>query len=230
MGFYTPVDDKLRIEFEGELESKQVVLLGSPSAKRINDLKLSVLNSLRDDPNARVSILYAVLRGEEWVSPSLLAVVESAREKYDSSTIEVHPFRNPQDVQGVVELLNGLGLLQEKDAVLPAQVEKYLGGREVLFVRSTMHSGLDSTLQRASINCGSSREKFEELIIPPGKNSNLNGELSAKASGSKILLYVWKGLRTLKPETKRKFSHSIEADSSAKVIALLKKELRNVKL
>jgi hypothetical protein len=228
MGFYSPVEDKLKLDFGDEVVAERLVLLGSPSARRLNDLKLRLFNSLLKVPKARVIILYSLLRGEDWVTESVDAVAASAREKFGHCTIEIHPFSNPQNANGVIQLLNACGLSAAAAEITPEQVKKYLADRKVLFVRSDIDTGLNLILQRANIDCGECRSAFQEVVIKPGKNSNLNGDLAAKGNSATILLYVWKRLRTLKSETKQKYSHAIEGDSSAKVIALLRKELERV--
>jgi hypothetical protein len=225
MGFYSRVDDKLLAMFPDEIKSGHLVLVGSPSAKRMQELKMRVTSVLSQNPDKRVMILFAMIRGEDWVEARVQELVTTARGKFADCTIDCRTFENAQDDASVLLVLNEIGLASSQDDIDAERLAAYLAGRTILFVRSPNDTSLDTALERAGIVCGDLRDRFEERIIDPGKNSNLNGDLSDSADKSKILLYVWKRLRTLKSETKRKYAHAIEGDSSAKVIAILRKEL-----
>jgi hypothetical protein len=225
MGFYSRVDDKLLAMFPDEIKSGHLVLVGSPSGKRMQELKMRVTSALSQNTDKRVMILFAKIRGEDWVEARVQELVTTTQGKFAGCTIDCRAFENALDDADVMVILEQIGLASNQNEIGAEKLEAYLAGRTILFVRSPNDTALDAALERAGIVSGALRSCFEERIIDPGKNSNLNGDLSDCANKSKILLYVWKRLRTLKSDTKRKFAHAIEGDSSAKVIGLLRKEL-----
>lgn len=192
MGFYSRVDEKLLSMCSEEIESGYLVLLGSPSAKRMRELKMRVTTTLSQSADKRVVILFALLRGEDWVDAGVRNLVSTCQDRFVDCTIDCQSFKNAQDDAGILAVLDEIGLAAKHNNIGAEELEHYLAGRTILFVRSPNDTPLDTALERAGIVCGALRDRFEERVIGTGRNSNLNGDLSSCADKSKILLYVWK--------------------------------------
>lgn len=114
-------------------------------------------------------------------------------------------------------------LLPEPSEITVELSRSRLSGQKVLCVVVDGHTGFLKSLCRAGFPQCLWDEFFEEMVLPPGKNSNLMEMLYHKADGFAHLLYAWTGLRTLPSKVKNRYvGKAFEAPTAKDVVNLFK--------
>ena len=214
--------------YSAQLGAGTLVFIRQISGKPIPDLQ--DFNSRFSDLAPRcasIKVLLAVLHNYAWVEEKVSAVIERIRQRHPDVNIELSAPPRPEAGVGVVaELIQEIEEfgLPEPEAVTIQILERVLGSTKVLCMCLDGKSGFGEALARANFPPESIGRFFVERCIGPGRNSNLMNIVSQEARHCEHFLYAWDGLRTLKPDVKRKFSgKAYEAQTAAKVIEIFRK-------
>jgi len=226
LGFYNPVESALRAEFGAELSRGCLVWLGQQSRNRpfnLNEFRGRLRQTLNDSTCDPILVLLAEVRGQEWVKPSVEGIVSSSESTGSQPRVVISTLKNAQESQSVVTLLKEFGLEARNDAITGVMLSTFLGGATVLCVRAMWQPNFADAFRRARIPADLCGEQFIERTIHSGQNPNLIRELCEAACQYGVLLYAWKGLRTMPADAKRRFAKGVfEAETPAKVVALFK--------
>lgn len=228
VGFYDTVRPKLEEKYSAQLAAGTLVFIRQISGKPIPDLH--DFNSRFSDivPRcASVKVLLAVLNNYEWVEQKVSEVIGRISQRHPQ--VQIHLSAPPRVEAGVgiapelIGEIEDFGLA-EPEAITTQIMERVLGPSQVLCMCLEGKSSFAEALARANFPADSIERFFIERPVEPGRNSNLMNMISQEAKHCGRLLYAWEGLRTLKPDVKRKFSgKAYEAQTPAKVIELFRK-------
>ena len=228
VGFYDTVRDALEKKYSSQLGAGTLVFIRQASGKPIPDLQ--DFNSRFSDLAPKcdsVRVLLAVLHNYGWVAEKVSAVIERIRERYPHVKIELSAPPRVEVGVGVteelVEEIEEFGL-PAPETITQKMLEQVLGNTQVLCMCLEGKTGFAEALERANFPPECITRFFVERPIGPGRHSNLMNIVSQEARRCEHFLYAWDGLRTLKPDVKRKFSgKAYEAQTSVKVIEIFRK-------
>jgi hypothetical protein len=228
VGFYDAVRVALEKSYSAQLGAGTLVFVRQISGKPIPDLQ--DFNSRFSDlvPKCTsIKVLLAILRNYEWVEEKVCAVIERMRQRHPDVKIELSaPPRAEAGVGVAPELIKEIEEfgLPEPEAITIQILEEVLGTTHVLCMCLEGKAGFSEALVRANFPPESTGRFFTLRGVSPGRNSNLMNIASQEAKHCEHLLYAWDGLRTLKPDVKRKFSgKAYEAQTAAKVIEIFRR-------
>ena len=169
-----------------------------------------------------ILILLAMLKGKEWVEPSVQGIVARAKETNPELSYELLTFRNAGDRKGVLQALDSFGL-PPSTLIGCGKVRSKVPEGKVLCVSLEGKTSIIDALGRAGFTAEAVQAHFYEERIDGARNSGLMEQLASRPAQYKHLLYAWEGLRTLKPEVGRKFTTCYEAPNAAKLVQIFKK-------
>lgn len=146
VGFFDPIESTLRAEFSSELEDGALIWIRGRGVRRPLNLEsfkgpfCQVLADGTDDP---ILLLYARLRGFDYVEYSLKAIIDSnsAGRQVDFLGIE-----DLQDSERLIRELTQFGLSVRTEIVTETMLCKLLGGSKVLCVRAERQANFKKTL------------------------------------------------------------------------------------
>jgi hypothetical protein len=103
-GFFTPTLDKVRVAAARFVEEGSLVLIEQRSDRQldINTLKSSLFDKLTNGCE-HVRICTFVFRKQEHVLLAVRGIVEAARARFPRATIQLKPFSNAQDADGLIK-------------------------------------------------------------------------------------------------------------------------------
>jgi hypothetical protein len=223
VGFFSPVEDALKVEFQPELDSGALVFLGKSSPQQAFDIhkfksKFFHLCSTNDpDP---ILVIAAEVRGLEWAIQSLIGIVDSGRLR--GREIVLQFFANAQDANRVVDALLEFQLRHAPgDAnVSEATLRNHGNGKRVFCVRSQGQAGFEEVLRRAGFQFARFEEHFVELDLAYGPN--VARTVATHAPHHDTLLYAWGELKYMQPADKRKWKAVHQGQTPAAAAARFK--------
>lgn len=230
VGFYDTVRGALEKKYSSQLGAGTLVFIRQASGKPIPDLQDFNSRFSHIAPKCdSVMVLLAILQNYGWVADKVAALIHRVGERHPHVKIELSaPPRLEVGVGAAEELIKEIEEfgLPAPETITLQMLEQILGNTQVLCMSLEGKAGFAEALERANFPHECITRFFIERPIGPGRNSNLMNIVSQEARRCAHFLYAWDGLRTLKPDVKRKFSgKAYEAQTSAKVIEIFRKWL-----
>lgn len=227
VGFFEPVKKTLS-DFRDQIEGGSLVWI--PQKYWCGEADLNKFSShFYDRLHAgatEILVLLAVLRKKEWVEYHIQSMIEKGRQRSPKATIELIVERNAQNAGFVLEKISAFGLASVGE-ISTELLRTRLATGKVLCVHEDGRTGFKDALRRAGFPEETWEEFFCELTVSAGKNSNLIKVLKQRASQFSHLLYAWKGLRSLPPNIKQRYTGAAcEAETTTMAVALFKKWLK----
>lgn len=222
-GFFDFVEDAVRQDFGSSVDRGEIVVVGLGRVDPRRGMNLDLFKrALGQVLGGGCSDLLVVLgRSTDWLEESALAILVDYG---DQCRIEFEARDDLRDAKPIIKRLTDFGLSEALGDAESVLLSEQLAGQRLFCVRAANQPTFERTLKRMGFKFDP--EQFVEEAVPTSKNSNLVQSLTPKAEHFDWLLYAWAGLRTLPADVKRKFRcGALEADSPAKVVAMLKRTL-----
>jgi len=205
-GFFSPVEETLKDEFECELASRALVVVGKPALKvpfDVHKFKSQFFQAASLDDRDPILVIATSIRGEEWVRAALEGIVESGRSRGREILLKFLP--DTQDPAPIVEALDEFELTSSaKDmAVTEAMLTTYRQGHRILCVRGGNQAGFADALTRAQVQFANFDDHFLEVTLSYGPN--VIETLVKYSRNHSCLLYAWGELKYLQPRAKKKW-------------------------
>lgn len=223
VGFFSPVEKALSVEFKKELDSRVLVFLGKPSphqpfnfhAFKSHFFQAASLN----DPDP-ILVIAADMRGLDWVRNSLEGIVGSGRSR--GREVQLLFFADAQDADPVVDALHEFQLsgVPEDRVVSESMLMAYTKGQKIVCVRGQNQSSFEDALRRANFQFGRFEDHFLEIDLAYGPN--VGETVTGYSKRHACLIYAWGELRYLQPATKRKWADPHEGKTPASAVARFK--------
>ena len=230
LGFFKPVHDDLHDNYQDLVNHQNLISL--PRQRRADLQSIpgkfkSRLFQLLDGEAKEVLVVLALPRDASWIKHVVEATIEDAKSCFPTARVQLRTSTDARAIERVIDELVHFGI-ETQNTIPRSELEKKLGRRRVLFIWRQGSTPPSVALHRCGFTESDIRNFFEELAIPPGRNSNLIRLLANKAQQHDHLLYAWRGLRTLPPEVKRRFKAiAIEASDTTKVSNMFVRWLRD---
>jgi hypothetical protein len=225
VGFYDPVHSELERTHKQHLELGEIVWV--PQVRRGGGADLVRLASLLFQKLAegqdKVHVILGRRSGEEWMDASMEAMATQVRERFPNAALSYSLTKRLGESRLVIDEIAMFGL-SAINAIGLNRLTERLSGNKVLCVRLRGRSNFQDALRRAGFCEESWEEVFVQETIDPGRHSSMMGDFEGWSNSYKFLLYAWDGLRTLKPEVKKRFSgKAYEAPTPTRVIEPFKR-------
>lgn len=201
------------VDFAESVRSKRLIYMGPPTAAQLDRIKTSVGQGFHDGGLESVLVLCAVPRNQGWLKVSIEGMMEPFGSKAKVKFLE-----DALDFDTVKQCLDDYGVTGNPSDVVENELREYLAGRRVLCIRSRQQSSFLKTLRRAGIQFSRFEEFFEELVVDPGQNSNLNQTIESHSGRCEVLLYAYGSLRTISASVKKRFKPAYEKETTARVV------------
>lgn len=226
MGFYGNVENQLRGRYGAGFDRGWLVWIPMVAHNRPNMgiFKQALHVVLGDRTSDPVHVLLGTARGEEWIQDAVTGIIESMEGAKWDKRVSLSTFANLQDADPLIRKLEDCAFCTDDQPTITETVlANYLGDSSVLCVRALWQPSFRDAFERAGVPAGVFARHCTEDAVPQARNPNLIRHLNTASAQFHFLLYAWSGLRTLPPETKRRYRRgAFEGPTPAKVTALFK--------
>jgi hypothetical protein len=226
VGFFSPVEKALRVEFEKEFDSGVLVFLGTASPRHtfnFHKFKSQFFQAASlSDPDP-VLVIAADMRGLDWVKKDLSGIVEAGRER--GKDVQLVFFADAQAAAPVADALREFGLSgsPEDRAVSAPMLLKHTKGEIVLCVRGEQQPTFEDALRRANFRFARFEDHFREIALPYGPN--VGKILSENSKRCGYLLYAWGELKYMQPSVTARWKAHQQGDTPAAAVVRFKQAI-----
>jgi hypothetical protein len=196
-GFFTPVLNKLKHKFAGQIESRNLIWIqqfGPDGGVNIKEFRENFNDRLA--AGARdVLVLIAALRGKEYTLYDIDAVIAAGKRRWPEAAITVEHVKDSGAFNLVTSRVGAFfPSAPATESVISAQhLRDRITGR-ILCVRERNHTSFKRAFQRAGLPNETWAEFFDEEVVDYGK-ANLVSWMKQKSKTYSHIIYSWHGLK-----------------------------------
>jgi hypothetical protein len=223
VGFYDPVRNHLTEHYQEYLSNQSIIWIRQIAPNRegnLTELSTRLFDRIANGA-ASILIILAVPRGRHWVINSVNQILERGKSEHPSVSFQIETLENLGGAKRIAELIEEFGAASPQRISLQ-QVRERIGRDSVLCMSMDGRTSIIDALRRVGFD-DDAIDFFVEEKIAGARNSNLMDHIDGRSEVHSYLLYAWDGLRTLKPEIKKKFKKSYEGANAAQVASLFRK-------
>lgn len=233
LGFFSPVDEALKLRYAGTPLARSVAFIGKNTALQAFDLnrfKSEFFSRIADGSGDPILVLATEARGLEWVKAQLEGIVKAGRDRAGDRPISLRFFHDAQDAGPITDLLDAFlpaaSLEGDRGEITEAALRRFCGGGKILCVRGINQTGYEEALGRTNIRFQRFGDHFEEMPLAYG--ANIGNIIKNAANRYAGLLYAWGELKYLHPKLKKRWLVLFQGDTPSDVSVRFRQALEDV--